>query len=76
MIDEVVKDLNRVTAYLDDAIVFDSNPIAHIQTIRPLFERLRKHNLNLTRSKARLGATDGVFLVHSFPWWVYARTQE
>ena len=36
-----------------------------IQTIRFLFERLREHNLELSPSKARLGATDANFLGHS-----------
>ena len=34
VIDEVVKDLKQMAAYLDDVIVFDSDPIAHVQTIR------------------------------------------
>ena len=45
VINEVIKDLKQVAAYLDDVIVFDSDPIAHVQTIRSLFERLRQHNL-------------------------------
>ena len=45
--------------------MFDSDSIAHAQTIRSLFERLRKHNLKLSPSKARLGATDANFLGHS-----------
>ena len=65
MINEVIKDVNQVAAYLDDVIVFDSDPIAHVQTIRSLFERLREHNLELSPSKARLGATDANFLGHS-----------
>ena len=48
-----------------NVIVFDSDPIAHVQTIRSLFERLRKHNLKLSPSKARLGATEANFLGHS-----------
>ena len=48
VINEVIKDLKQVAAYLDDVIVFDSDPIAHVQTIRSLFERLRKHNLKLS----------------------------
>ena len=47
------------------SFVFDSDPIAHVQTIRSLFERLREHNLKLSPSKARLGATDANFLGHS-----------
>ena len=38
VINEVMKGFKRVVAYLDDVIVFDSDPIAHVQTIRYLFE--------------------------------------
>ena len=65
VINEVIKGLKQVAAYLDDVIVFDSDPITHVQTIRSLFERLREHNLKLSPSKARLGATDANFLGHS-----------
>ena len=64
VINELIKDLKQVAAYLD-VIVFDSDPIAHIQTIISQFERLREHNLKLSSSKARLGATDANFLGHS-----------
>ena len=47
--------------------VFGSDPRARIQTIRYLFERLRMHSLQLSPSKARLGATDANFLDHSIP---------
>ena len=60
---EVIKGLAQVAAYLNnDVIVFDSDPTAHVKTIQTLFERLRKANLNLSASKARLGAK---FLGHS-----------
>ena len=65
VINEVIKGLAQVAAYLDDVIVFDSDPAAYVKTIRALFERLRKHNLKLSPSKARLGATDANFLGHS-----------
>ena len=55
----------EVKTDLDDVIVFDSDPVAHVQTRRSLFERLRKHNIKLSRSKARLGATYTNFLGHS-----------
>ena len=62
---EAINDLEQVAAYLGDVIVFDSDPTAHVKTIRALFERLPKHNLKPTPSKARLGATDSDFLCHS-----------
>ena len=54
-----------MAAYVDDVIVFDSDPIAHVQTIRSLVERLRKRNLKRSPSKAPLGATDASFLSHA-----------
>ena len=54
-----------MAAYLNDVIVFASDPIAHVQTIRSLFERLRKHNIKISPSNARLGVTDANFLGHS-----------
>ena len=62
---EVIMDLKEVAAYLNDVIVFDSDAVAHVRTILSLFERLRKHNLKLSPSKARLSATDAKFLGHS-----------
>ena len=62
VINDVIKDLKQVAAYLDDVIVSDSDQIALFQTIRSLFERLRKHNLKLSPSKASLGATDANIL--------------
>ena len=53
-----------MAAFLDYVIAFDSEPIEHAQTIRSLFERRRKYNLNHP-PKARLGATDANFLGHS-----------
>ena len=44
---EAINDLEQVAAYLGDVIVFDSDPTAHVKTIRALFERLRKHNLKV-----------------------------
>ena len=65
VINVVIKGLAQVAAYLDDVIVIDSDSTAHIKTIRTLFERQRKHNLKLSLSKTRLGATDPNVLGHS-----------
>ena len=48
----MVKVLKQVAACLVDAIVFDSDLIAYVQTLFSLFERLRKHNLKFPPSKA------------------------
>ena len=65
VINQVITGLEQVAAYLDDVVAFDSDPTAHVKTMRALFERLRKHNLKFSRSQAHLGATDADFLGHS-----------
>ena len=65
VINEVIKGLDRVAAYLDDVMVFDPDPATHVDNIRSLFERLGKHNLKLSPYKAKLGATDADFLGHN-----------
>ena len=65
VVKEVIKDFKQVAVYLDDVIVFDSDPVAHVRTICSLVERLRMHDPKFFPSKARLGATDANFLGHS-----------
>ena len=60
----MIKGLKQVAAYLDDVIVFDFDPVAHVRTILSSFELL-KHSITLSPSKARLGAPDANFLGHS-----------
>ena len=76
IINEVIKGLAQVAAYLDDVIVVDSDPTAHVKTMRALFERLRKQNLTLSPSKARMGATDADFLATPFRRPVCVRTRK
>lgn len=47
VINEDYRGLEQVDGYLDDAIVFDSDLVAHIRTIFSLFERLQRHNIKL-----------------------------
>ncbi|CAM9522650.1 unnamed protein product [Sphacelaria rigidula] len=58
---------SHIIMCLDDAIAFDASPIAHIRTLRQFLSRLRIHDLKLSPSKPRLGATDLDFLGHSIP---------
>ena len=64
VVNEVIRDLDRVAAYLDDVIVFDPDPTAHVANIRSLFGRLRKYNFKRS-AKVMLGATDDDFLGHT-----------
>ena len=64
VINEIIKGLKRIAAYLDDIIVFDPDPTDHVANIRALFGRLRNHHLKLSPSKAKTGATADDFLGH------------
>ena len=64
MINEGIKGLASVAAYVDDVIVFDPDPSAHLLNIKQQFKQLRKHSLKLSPSKAKIGATDTDFLGH------------
>ena len=61
---EVIKGLAQVVAYLHDVIVFDSDPTAHVKTIRTLFAHLRKHDLKMSPSKPHLGVTGAKRMHH------------
>ena len=72
---EVIKDLANVAAYLDGVIAFHTDPAVHVLNIKSLFKQPRNHNLNLSPSKAKIGATDGEFLGHTIsPTRVFGRT--
>ena len=49
VINEVIKGLANVAAYVDDAIVFDSDPSVYVLTVTGLFKQLR----NTTSSSRR-----------------------
>ena len=76
VINEVIKDLNQVAAYPDDVIVFDSDPIAQVQTNRSLFERLRKHNVKLPPRRRDWVPQMSISWIVPFPRRAYARTQK
>ncbi|CAB1103025.1 unnamed protein product [Ectocarpus sp. CCAP 1310/34] len=65
VINEVVKGLDHVLAYLDDVIVFDADPVHHVANIRLFLERLRKYNLKLSPLKSHVGAKEAVYLGHT-----------
>ena len=65
LIDDVIKGLEQVVAYLDDVIILRSDPTAHVKTMWALFEHLRKHNPKLPASTARLEVTGAEFPGHS-----------
>ena len=58
VINELIKGLDRVAAYLDNVIVFDADPSLHVANMKEVFLRLRKHSLKLSPSKVIIGAKD------------------
>ncbi|CAB1108996.1 unnamed protein product [Ectocarpus sp. CCAP 1310/34] len=65
VINRVVHGLERVLAYLDDAICFDEEPLGHVLNLIEFFKRLRQYNLKVSPGKARVGATHANFLGHT-----------
>ena len=65
VINEVIADLQGVDAYLDDVVKYDDNPEEHVRSMRAFFERLRRHDLKLSPSKATIGTTKAEFLGHT-----------
>ena len=76
MINEAIKGVEHVATYLNDVIILDFDPTAHVKTMCARFVRLRKHNLKLSPSKARLGATDVDFWATPFHPRVCVRTRK
>ena len=46
VVNEVIKGLDRVAAYLDDGIVFDADPSRHVANMKDFFLNLPKHILS------------------------------
>ncbi|CAB1118696.1 unnamed protein product [Ectocarpus sp. CCAP 1310/34] len=65
VINEVIKNLEGVDAYLNDVVLYDKTPADHILTMRALLQRLRKHKLKLSPPKATIGTTNSAFLGHT-----------
>ena len=65
VVNEVTKGLEQVAMYLDDVIVFHSDPSADVKTTRVLFDRLRKNTIKISPSNVRLDTTVADFLGHS-----------
>lgn len=65
VINEVIDNLKRVLAYLDDVIVYDTDPASHIANLRLFFLRLVLHNLKLSPGKSLIGAITADFLGHT-----------
>lgn len=56
-----VEVINDDVIVFDEVVVFDAGRTDHVRTIPEFSESLRKYNLKLSPSKARLGATKANF---------------
>ena len=65
VINEVIKGLERVAAYLDDIIVYNPDPAAHTVSIRAMFKNVRKKKLKLSPAKVNITTTKAHFLRHT-----------
>ena len=65
VINEVIRHLEGVDAYLDDVVVYNGTPEEHVRSMREFFERLRRHKLKLSPPKSTIGTTHSNFLGHT-----------
>ncbi|GFV63078.1 hypothetical protein TNCV_2461511 [Trichonephila clavipes] len=61
-IDEVLRNLPFVFAFVDDILVASSSPEEHLQHLQILFTRLQQYGLSLKPSKCIFGVTSIKFL--------------
>ncbi|GFX85078.1 retrovirus-related Pol polyprotein from transposon opus [Trichonephila clavipes] len=61
-VDEVLRGLNFVYAFIDDILVASSSEAEHIQNLRLLFQRLDQHGLSINPSKCTFGVPTLNFL--------------
>ena len=76
VINEVIKDLKQVAAYLVDVSVFDSDPVAHVRSIISLFERLRSIASSFLPRRRDWVPPIRTFWATPFPRQVYVQTQK
>ena len=63
-----------MAAYVNDMVVSDSDPMAHVKNMYSLVGHTRNHSLMLSPSNARLGGRILTFLVTLFRPRVCVRT--
>jgi hypothetical protein len=66
LMNDVLHDLIRVfvLVFFDDILIFNHSWSSHLQHVRVVLQRLRKHNLAVKQSKCSFGATMVQYLGH------------
>lgn len=63
-IDEVIRGLDFVFAYIDDLLIASSSPEEHEAHLELLFQRLQQYGLTLNQAKCTFGTSEVRFLGH------------
>ncbi|CAK5104917.1 unnamed protein product [Meloidogyne enterolobii] len=64
VMDKILKDMENVTAYIDDILVHSEDFESHIETLTNVFNRLEKAGLKLKADKCRFLENNCIYLGH------------
>nr|CAD2195887.1 unnamed protein product [Meloidogyne enterolobii] len=64
LMDKILKDLENVTAYIDDILVHSEDFESHIETLNDVFNRLEKAGLKLKAEKCKFLENKCIYLGH------------
>jgi len=62
--DKILRDLPFATTYIDDILVFSSDPIKHKEHLHQVFKHLQEAGLTLCGRKCHIGLTQVTYLCH------------
>jgi len=66
LMDKILRDLHFASTYIDDILVFSSDPIKHKEHLCQVFKRLQEAGLTLHGRKCHIGLTQVTYLGHVF----------
>ena len=66
LMDKILRDLPFVSAYIDDILVFSSDPVQHNENLCKVFQQLQEAGLTLRGKKCHIGLSQVTYLGHVF----------
>jgi len=66
LMDKILRGLPFASTYIEDILVFSSDPIKHKEHLRQVFTRLQEAGLTLREKKCHIGLTQVTYLGHVF----------
>ena len=66
LMDKILRGLPFASTYIDDILIFSSDPITHREHLNQVFARLREAGLTLRGKKCHIGLTQVSYLGHVF----------